>query len=110
MESELDKFKSEKQKFNIRDLELHSYEVCSIISEFYTIVIISILIFFFFQKTLDEMSQKVKEEKLHSQNLEQELLNANKVIDSLHEQIKHLEHIVITEQERNKQNSVSLVF
>lgn len=56
------------------------------------------------------MSQKVKEEKLHSQNLEQELLNANKVIDSLHEQIKHLEHIVTTEQERNKQNSVSLVF
>jgi len=56
------------------------------------------------------MSQKVKEEKLHSQNLEQELLNSNNIIDSLHEQIKHLEHTVMTEQERNKQNSVSVIF
>lgn len=56
---------------------------------------------------MDELSQKVKEEKQHSQNLEQELSNANSVIDSLHEQIKHLEHIIITEQERNKQNLVS---
>lgn len=31
MESELDKLKSEKQKINIRDLELNSYEVCSIL-------------------------------------------------------------------------------
>lgn len=30
MESELDKLKTEKQKINIRDLELNSYEVCSI--------------------------------------------------------------------------------
>lgn len=59
---------------------------------------------------MDELSQKVKDEKLHSQNLEQELSNANSVIDSLHEQIKHLEHIVTTEQERNKQNLVSVVF
>lgn len=56
---------------------------------------------------MDELSQKVKDEKLHSQNLDQELSNANSVIDSLHEQIKHLEHIVTTEQERNKQNLVS---
>lgn len=56
---------------------------------------------------MDELSQKVKEEKLNTQNLEQELSNANSVIDSLHEQIKHLENIVTTEQERNKQNSVS---
>lgn len=56
---------------------------------------------------MDELSQKVKEEKQHSQNLEQELSNANSVIDSLHEQIKHLENIIITEQERNKQNVVS---
>jgi predicted P-loop ATPase/GTPase len=59
---------------------------------------------------LDELSQKVKEEKLHSEHLEQELSNANSVIDSLHEQIKHLENIVITEQERNKQSSVSRIF
>lgn len=59
---------------------------------------------------MDELSQKVKEEKLHCQNLEQELSNANNVIDSLHEQIKHLENIVTTEQERNKQNSVSELF
>lgn len=58
---------------------------------------------------MDELLQKVKEEKLHSQNLEQEILNANSVIDSLHEQIKHLENIVNTEQERNKQSSVSKV-
>lgn len=57
---------------------------------------------------MDELAQKVKEEKLHSENLEQELSNANSVIDSLHEQIKHLEHIVTTEQERNTQNSVSI--
>jgi len=30
MESELNKLKSEKQKINIRDLELNSYEVCGI--------------------------------------------------------------------------------
>ena len=30
MESELDKLKTEKQKINIRDLELNSYEVGSI--------------------------------------------------------------------------------
>lgn len=59
---------------------------------------------------MDELSQKVKEEKLHSENLEQELSNANSVIDSLHEQIKHLENIVTTEQERNKQSSVSNIF
>jgi len=59
---------------------------------------------------LDEVSQKVKEEKLHSQNVEQELANANNVIDSLHEQIKHLEQIVTTEQERNEQYSVSAIF
>ncbi|VVC24338.1 Hypothetical protein CINCED_3A012898 [Cinara cedri] len=81
MEIELNKLKADKQKINIRDLELNSYE-----------------------KTLDELSQKVKDEKQHSQNLEQELSNANNVIDSLHEQIKHLEHIITTEQERNKQN------
>jgi len=56
------------------------------------------------------VSQKVKEEKLHSQNLEQELANANNVIDSLHEQIKHLEQIVTTEQERNEQYSVRAIF
>lgn len=52
----------------------------------------------------------MKEEKLHGENLEQELSNANSVIDSLHEQIKHLENIVTTEQERNKQNLVSYNF
>lgn len=52
----------------------------------------------------------MKEEKLHGENLEQELSNANSVIDSLHEQIKHLENIVTTEQERNKQNLVSHYF
>lgn len=52
----------------------------------------------------------MKEEKLHGENLEQELSNANSVIDSLHEQIKHLENIVTTEQERNKQNLVSYYF
>lgn len=31
MQSELDKLKSEKQKINIRDLELNSYEVCNIL-------------------------------------------------------------------------------
>lgn len=31
MESELDKLKAEKQKINIRDLELNSYEVRSIL-------------------------------------------------------------------------------
>lgn len=56
---------------------------------------------------MDELSQRVKEEKLHTQSLEQELSNANSVIDSLHEQIKHLENIVTTEQERNEQSSVS---
>lgn len=30
MESELHKLKSDKQKINIRDLELNSYEVCFI--------------------------------------------------------------------------------
>lgn len=59
---------------------------------------------------MDELSQKVKEEKLHTQHLEQELSNANSLIDSLHEQIKHLENIVSTEQERNKQNAVSELF
>lgn len=59
---------------------------------------------------MDELSQKVKDEKLHTQNLEQELSNANNVIDSLHEQIKYLEYTVTTEQERNKQNIVSRVY
>lgn len=41
--------------------------------------------------------------------MEQELANANSVIDGLHEQIKHLEEIIATEQKRNKQNSVSKI-
>ncbi|XP_050431913.1 GRIP and coiled-coil domain-containing protein 2-like isoform X2 [Adelges cooleyi] len=82
LESEISTLKAEKKKINIRDLELNSYE-----------------------KTLDELSQKIKEEKSLSQNLEQELNNANSVIDSLHEQIKHLANTISTEQNRNKQIS-----
>lgn len=48
------------------------------------------------------MSEKIKEENIHCQNIEQELINSNNVIDSLHEQIKHLEHTISTEQERNQ--------
>ncbi|XP_050539311.1 GRIP and coiled-coil domain-containing protein 2-like [Daktulosphaira vitifoliae] len=79
LESEITSLKSEKKKINIRDLELNSYE-----------------------KTIDELSEKIKEENLHNQNLEQEISNSNNVIDSLHEQIKHLEHTISTEQERNQ--------
>lgn len=48
MESELEKLKTEKQKINIRDLELNSYEVSSI--WLINLIIILYLINIFFRK------------------------------------------------------------
>lgn len=53
MESELCKLKSEKQKINIRDLELNSYEVCFIDNYLYLYkcnIYYILLLYFFFRK------------------------------------------------------------